>query len=137
MLDNGAPQPIAAPCRALLHEGPRSECAPALSFPTLCCPAACAAPQNPAAYGPWPVLSDQKLPDLAAALQDSATELTLARQLIGNNDQITDVRFLGPPGTPTHLAVATNSEHIRIYSLHNMGCTATLAGHQDTVRAPV
>ena len=70
-------------------------------------------------------------------MQGSATELTLARQLIGNNDQITDVRFLGPPGTPTHIAVATNSEHIRIFSLHDMGCTATLAGHQDTVRASV
>ena len=116
---------------------PRSECASTLFFHIHCCPAACAAPQNPAALGPWPVSSDQKLPDLAAALQDSATELSLARQLIGNNDQITDVRFLGPPGTPTHIAVATNSEHIRIYSLGNMGCTATLAGHQDTVRAPV
>ena len=29
---------------------------------------------------------------------------------MGNNDEVTDLRFVGPPPAPTHLAVATNSE---------------------------
>ena len=112
--------------------------------------------------------------------------LAVQRQLIGNNDEVTDLRFLTLPGShdstagaagaaggesggeqhggeagedeegheaedheqheaaaaaaraaalPTHLAVATNSEQIRLFDAASMNCTATLTGHTDTVLA--
>ncbi|KAL0037148.1 hypothetical protein WJX79_002653 [Trebouxia sp. C0005] len=39
--------------------------------------------------------------------------MELTKQLIGNNDEVTDLRFLGPPAAPTHIAVSLNSEVIR------------------------
>ena len=42
----------------------------------------------------------------------SPARLEPARQLVGNNDEVTDLRFVGPPAAPTHLAVATNSEQV-------------------------
>ncbi len=72
---------------------------------------------------------------LCSLLQGSKKEgrLALARQLIGNNDEVTDLRLLGPPEAPTHLALATNSPAIRVFDIQTLNCTATLAGHTDTV----
>jgi U3 small nucleolar RNA-associated protein 13 len=75
-------------------------------------------------------------------------------QLIANNDEVTDMRFLtldsnagadasaaGASGAaaaaaqPTHLAVSTNSDQIHVFDVATMSCTATLAGHTDTVLA--
>jgi len=39
----------------------------------------------------------------------------------------------GPQPAPTHLAVSTNSEHIRLFDCSTLGCCATLAGHSDIV----
>lgn len=36
----------------------------------------------------------------------------MVRQLVGNNDEITDLRFVGPAAAPSHIAVATNSEQV-------------------------
>ena len=66
-------------------------------------------------------------------MQADGSALDLTKQLIGNNDEVTDIRFLGPTSTPTHLAVSSNSETIRIFTLADMSCTASLAGHSDTV----
>jgi U3 small nucleolar RNA-associated protein 13 len=70
-------------------------------------------------------------------LRPEGGRLNLARQLIGNNDEVTDVRFVcagaAAPAEPTHLAVATNSEHIRLFDAATLGCTATLVGHTDIV----
>ena len=68
-------------------------------------------------------------------LQADGSGLDLTKQLIGNNDEVTDIRFLGPPAAPTHIAVSSNSETIRVFSLVDMSCTASLAGHTDTVLA--
>ena len=97
-------------------------------------------------------------------------QLAVDRQLIGNNDEVTDIRFLTLPAgagsasgaadggadaaaaaaggeqqqgaaaaaaaaLPTHLAVSTNSDQIRIFDAASLACTATLAGHTDTVLA--
>ncbi len=69
------------------------------------------------------------------SLQGSKKEgrLALARQLIGNNDEVTDLRLLGSPEAPTHLALATNSPAVRVFDIQTLNCTATLAGHTDTV----
>lgn len=39
----------------------------------------------------------------------------------------------GAAPAPTHLAVSTNSEHIRLFDCATLGCCATLAGHSDIV----
>ena len=67
--------------------------------------------------------------------QADGSSLKLTKQLIGNNDEVTDIRFLGVPSAPTHIAVSSNSEVIRLFSLVDMSCTASLAGHTDTVLA--
>lgn len=59
--------------------------------------------------------------------------LALTRQLIGNNDEVTDLRLLGPPEAPTHFALATNSPAVRVFDIQTLNCSATLAGHTDTV----
>ncbi|GIM03852.1 hypothetical protein Vretimale_8516 [Volvox reticuliferus] len=59
--------------------------------------------------------------------------LVLSRQLVGNQDQVTDLRFVGPPAEPSLLAVATNSETVRLYGISNLSCTASLVGHRDIV----
>ena len=48
--------------------------------------------------------------DPASVLSPARLEPT--RQLVGNNDEVTDLRFVGPPAAPTHVAVATNSEQV-------------------------
>lgn len=83
-------------------------------------------------------------------------KLTLDRQLIGNNDEVTDLRFIAAPQgessgpsaathgassgvtagkapAPTHVAVATNAEHIRLFDTATLSCAVTLAGHTEAV----
>ena len=50
-----------------------------------------------------------------ADVQDGA--LAVAHQLVGNNDEVTDLRFVGPAAAPTHVAVATNSPAIRLFDM--------------------
>ena len=59
--------------------------------------------------------------------------LTLFKQLIGNNDEVTDLRFLTTDRGMEILAVSTNSEHIRLFNADNFNCIATLTGHTDIV----
>ncbi|CAK0748051.1 hypothetical protein CVIRNUC_001810 [Coccomyxa viridis] len=59
--------------------------------------------------------------------------LALARQLMGNIDEVTDLRLIGPLEAPSHLALASNSPAMRVFDLQTLNCTATLAGHTDTV----
>lgn len=63
----------------------------------------------------------------------SDRQLALCKQLIGNIDEVTDVRFVGPADQPTHLAVATNGETVRLFELASMSCSASLGGHRDIV----
>lgn len=55
------------------------------------------------------------------------------RLLVGNNDEITDLEWVGPTEEPTHICIATNSTHLRLFDLGSMNCVATLAGHSDAV----
>jgi U3 small nucleolar RNA-associated protein 13 len=69
----------------------------------------------------------------------SSSLLKFDRQLIGNNDEVTDLRFLSPStssassSAPTHIAVASNAEHIRLFDVASLSCQATLAGHTEAV----
>jgi U3 small nucleolar RNA-associated protein 13 len=54
--------------------------------------------------------------------------------MIGNQDEVTDMRFVGTSfESPTHIAVATNSEAVRLYDLASLSCTTSLVGHRDIV----
>lgn len=58
-------------------------------------------------------------------------ELELQKQLVGYNDEILDMCFLGD--NDRYLAVATNSKHFKLYdTLQNMDCKL-ISGHTDTV----
>ncbi len=70
----------------------------------------------------------------------SLSTRSLARQLVGYNDEIVDATFLhhGPSASSvdkdTHIALATNSSLIRVYNLTSFD-TRLLLGHSDIVLA--
>ncbi|KAI0053386.1 WD40 repeat-like protein [Auriscalpium vulgare] len=59
---------------------------------------------------------------------------SLSRQLIGFNDEIIDAAFLRSPSAEheSHIALATNSSLIRLYSTHSLDARL-LTGHTDIV----
>jgi len=62
--------------------------------------------------------------------------LAAAPELIGNVDEVTDVRFVrGGAGAAATLALATNAPAVRLFDLATMACTATLRGHTEAVLA--
>ncbi|KAF8921920.1 WD40 repeat-like protein [Mucidula mucida] len=65
---------------------------------------------NPATSGLISVHADQNI------LFHSLTSHALTRQLIGYNDEIVDATFLTSQSKDSHIAVATNSSLIRVYS---------------------
>ena len=80
--------------------------------------------------------ADAVVPVTPAQKEGGKRTLSLTRQLIGNLDEVTDLRLLGQPGAaPSHVALATNSPILRLFNTATLSCTATLAGHSDTVLA--
>ncbi|KAL3678389.1 hypothetical protein R1sor_021345 [Riccia sorocarpa] len=63
--------------------------------------------------------------------EDDQVDLRLSKRLIGYNEEIIDLKYIGTDRT--RLAVATNLERIRIYDLESMACLQELAGHTDIV----
>ncbi|XP_021737664.1 transducin beta-like protein 3 [Chenopodium quinoa] len=57
--------------------------------------------------------------------------LSLCKRLIGYNEEIVDMKFLGED--ENFLAVATNLEQVRVYDLASMSCSYVLAGHTGIV----
>ncbi|KAH6766626.1 Transducin family protein / WD-40 repeat family protein [Perilla frutescens var. hirtella] len=62
---------------------------------------------------------------------DDGLNLALRRRLIGYNEQIADMKFLGDD--EQYLAVATSVEQVRVYDLASMSCSYILTGHTDLV----
>lgn len=62
---------------------------------------------------------------------EDAFELNLSKRLVGYNEEIVDMKFLGED--EQFLAVATNLEQVRVYELASMSCCYVLTGHTDTV----
>ena len=60
----------------------------------------------------------------------SMNDLTLRKQFVGYNDEILDIKFLGE--ADSHIAVATNSELLRVYEVASWNCQI-LQGHTNTV----
>ncbi|KAJ4827664.1 hypothetical protein Tsubulata_017672 [Turnera subulata] len=59
------------------------------------------------------------------------SDLILSKRLIGYNEEILDLRFLGEE--EKFLAVATNLEQVRVYDLASMSCSYVLTGHTEIV----
>ncbi|XP_059226358.1 transducin beta-like protein 3 [Stomoxys calcitrans] len=57
--------------------------------------------------------------------------LKAVKQLIGFNDEILDICFVGE--SEQFLAVATNSKHIKLYDIENHMNCSIIMGHKDTV----
>jgi U3 small nucleolar RNA-associated protein 13 len=57
-------------------------------------------------------------------------KIGLFRQFIGNNDEVTDLKF---STNGSRLAVSTNSEHVHVYDAKTLGCLDALTGHNEAV----
>jgi len=67
-----------------------------------------------------------------------AASMVLFRQLVGNQDEVTDLVFLGAADAPDRLAVATNAAEVRLYdSAAGLSCVASCVGHRWVVVAGV
>ncbi|GJN01877.1 hypothetical protein PR202_ga19179 [Eleusine coracana subsp. coracana] len=64
-------------------------------------------------------------------IDDGTFELNLYRRLVGYNDEILDLKFIGED--EQYLAVATNLEQVRVYDVATMSCSYVLAGHTEIV----
>ncbi|KAL7254550.1 hypothetical protein ACSBR1_008845 [Camellia fascicularis] len=62
---------------------------------------------------------------------EGCLKLTLSKRLVGYNEEIVDMKFLGED--EQFLAVATSVEQVRVYDLASMSCSYVLAGHTDIV----
>ncbi|KAJ6693735.1 hypothetical protein OIU85_004506 [Salix viminalis] len=58
-------------------------------------------------------------------------QLILSKRLVGYNEEILDMRFLGEE--EKFLAVATNLEQVQVYDMESMSCSYVLAGHNEIV----
>lgn len=78
------------------------------------------------------VTSDQRLLFYTShTLESGEKDLKLMKRLIGYNEEIIDLKFVGEGDHS--LAVATNLEQIRIYDMTTMTCQQELVGHTDIV----
>ncbi|RWS23691.1 transducin beta-like protein 3, partial [Leptotrombidium deliense] len=57
-------------------------------------------------------------------------DFNLVRQLVGHNDEVLDIKFLGT--NENFIVVATNSRHIKIFDLRTLNCSI-VEGHTDIV----
>lgn len=62
---------------------------------------------------------------------EGSFQLKLNKRLVGYNEEIVDLKFLGEE--EQFLAVATNVEQVRVYELASMSCSYVLTGHTDIV----
>ncbi|KAA8533459.1 hypothetical protein F0562_031107 [Nyssa sinensis] len=62
---------------------------------------------------------------------EGCLNLILSRRLVGYNEEIVDMKFLGEE--EQFLAVATSVERVQVYDLASMSCSYVLAGHTDIV----
>ncbi|KAI5069023.1 hypothetical protein GOP47_0015324 [Adiantum capillus-veneris] len=86
----------------------------------------------PSAEGVMCITSDQRLLFYHVIKSDAGDcSLGVMKRLIGNNDEVTDLKFVS--GEANLLAVATNLEQIRIYDLRTATCRQELFGHKDIV----
>ncbi|KAF5736320.1 transducin beta-like protein 3 [Tripterygium wilfordii] len=77
------------------------------------------------------VTADEQFLFYSPVEHEERLNLVLSKRLVGNNEEIVDVKFLGDE--EKFLAVATNLEQVRVYDLASMSCSYVLAGHTEII----
>ncbi|XP_058206435.1 protein TORMOZ EMBRYO DEFECTIVE [Rhododendron vialii] len=77
------------------------------------------------------VTADQQFLFYSLADGEGCLNTTISKRLVGYNEEIVDMKFLGEE--EQFLAVATSVEQVRVYDLASMSCSYVLAGHTDIV----
>ncbi|XP_019186859.1 PREDICTED: transducin beta-like protein 3 [Ipomoea nil] len=75
--------------------------------------------------------ADQQFLIYSPKESDGILGLVLTKRLVGYNEEIADMKFLGED--EQFLAVATSVEQVRVYDLTTMSCAYVLAGHTEIV----
>ncbi|CAF1782103.1 hypothetical protein HID58_088942 [Brassica napus] len=90
-----------------------------------------AAAMLPSDRGLLCVTADQQFFIYSVVENVEESELVLSKRLVGYNEEISDMKFLGDE--EQFLAVATNLEEVRVYDVATMSCSYVLAGHKEVV----
>ncbi|KAK7389072.1 hypothetical protein VNO78_23904 [Psophocarpus tetragonolobus] len=77
------------------------------------------------------VTADQQFLFYSLECTEELLELNLAKRLVGYNEEIVDMKFVGED--EKFLALATNLEQVRVYDLASMSCSYVLSGHTEIV----
>ncbi|OIW17730.1 hypothetical protein TanjilG_29080 [Lupinus angustifolius] len=77
------------------------------------------------------VTADQQFLFYSLNLTEELLKLNLTKRLVGYNEEVVDMKFIGDD--EKFLALATNLEQIRVYDLASMSCSYVLAGHTEIV----
>ncbi|XP_010558619.1 PREDICTED: transducin beta-like protein 3 [Tarenaya hassleriana] len=77
------------------------------------------------------VTADQQFLFYSIVENAEASDFVLSKRLVGYNEEIADMKFLGEE--EQFLAVATNLEEVRVYDTTTMSCSYVLAGHKEAV----
>ncbi|KAF3432659.1 hypothetical protein FNV43_RR23761 [Rhamnella rubrinervis] len=85
----------------------------------------------PLDQGLFCVTADQQFLVYSPVKHSEGMELILSKRLVGYNEEIIDMKFLGDE--EQFLAVVANIEQVRVYDLASMSCSYVLAGHTENV----
>ncbi|XP_071715193.1 protein TORMOZ EMBRYO DEFECTIVE [Rutidosis leptorrhynchoides] len=85
----------------------------------------------PSGQGLLCVTADQEFLFYSPTESEGTFQLNLTKRLVGYNEEIVDMKFLGVE--EQYLAVATSVEQVRVYDIASMSCSYVLSGHTDIV----
>ncbi|RDX84550.1 Transducin beta-like protein 3, partial [Mucuna pruriens] len=77
------------------------------------------------------VTADQQFLFYSLECTEELLQLNLTKRLVGYNEEIVDMKFIGDD--EKFLALATNLEQVRVYDLASMSCSYVLSGHTEIV----
>ncbi|XP_029130005.1 transducin beta-like protein 3 [Cajanus cajan] len=77
------------------------------------------------------VTADQQFLYYSLECTEELLQLNLTKRLVGYNEEIVDMKFIGDD--ENFLALATNLEQVRVYDLASMSCSYVLSGHTEIV----
>ncbi|KAK7330492.1 hypothetical protein VNO77_24687 [Canavalia gladiata] len=77
------------------------------------------------------VTADQQFLFYSLECSEELLQLNLTKRLVGYNEEIMDMKFIGDD--EKFLALATNLEQVRVYDLASMSCSYVLSGHTEIV----
>ncbi|XP_057416676.1 protein TORMOZ EMBRYO DEFECTIVE [Lotus japonicus] len=77
------------------------------------------------------VTADQQFLYYTLEYTEELLKLTLTKRLVGYNEEVIDMKFIGDD--EKFLALATNLEQVRVYDLASMSCSYVLSGHTEIV----